>query len=102
MLLYGSAYSNWGILLLEKVYGLIEVAITGPVFREHKNKLFETYVPNTVLVAGNREEIPILENRCGQDSRIYICKNNTCSLPVASVEEAIQLIFNRNSQNGNP
>ena len=33
-----------------------------------------------------------LKDKQGLETKIYICKNNACQLPVETVEEALQLI----------
>ncbi len=71
MLSYGESYSNWGQLLLRLTYPHYEVAIAG----KDANKL------------------PLLENRYVEGAtRIYVCQDKVCQLPVEEVEKALALM----------
>jgi len=89
---YGSAYSNWSIQLLNEVYGINEIAITGFNFQEVKNELNNFYIPNKITLGGTKSELPLLKNKQSEETKIYICQNKTCQLPVSTVAEAVQLI----------
>ncbi|SEM93382.1 hypothetical protein SAMN05216436_10996 [bacterium A37T11] len=90
---YGSAYSNWSIGLLEEVYGCYEIALTGPGNEELRKELNNYYIPNKILSGGIKSSLPLLQGRLTADTLAYVCKNKTCSLPVASVEELLKLII---------
>lgn len=89
---YGSAYSNWSIQLLNEVYGINEIAITGLNLQEVKNELNNFYIPNKITLGGTKSELPLLKNKQSEETKIYICQNKTCQLPVSTVAEAVQLI----------
>jgi len=90
---YGSAYSNWSIRLLETVYGFNEIAITGPEYQALHKTVNQCYIPNKVLLGGQQENLPLLKGRVTASNLIYVCKNNTCSLPVSSIADMKKLIF---------
>lgn len=90
---YGSAYSNWSIRLLEIVYGFNEIAITGPQHQALQKAVNQCYIPNKILLGGQQENLPLLKGRVTARNLIYVCKNNTCSLPVSSIEDMKRLIF---------
>lgn len=91
---YGSAYSNWAIRLLEEVYGFHEIAITGPQSNDLRIAVDQKiYSPNKVILGGVEENLPLLRNRVTERSLIYVCKNNTCSLPVDNLKDAENLIL---------
>jgi len=90
---YGSAYSNWSIRLLEEVYGFHEIAITGPESLSFRKAIDQHYTPNKVLLGGQIENLPLLRNRITAGNLIYVCKNNTCSLPVDNLEDLKKLIL---------
>jgi len=90
---YGSAYSNWGIQLLEEVHGCYEIAITGKQAQSLRKIVDQQYIPNKVLLGGTAENLPLLAGRVSEYDLIYVCKNNTCSLPVANVADLKKLIF---------
>ncbi|WP_293302019.1 thioredoxin domain-containing protein [Pedobacter sp. UBA4863] len=87
---YGSAYANWSIQLLNEVYGINEIAIAGTDFRTVKKELDQHYIPNKITLAGTKSTLPLLQNKQSKDTKIYVCRNKTCQLPVASVAEALK------------
>jgi uncharacterized protein YyaL (SSP411 family) len=89
---YGSMYSNWAILLLEEVTGIYEVAITGPDAEAKRRQLEQQYVPNKIMLGGMQENLPLLQNRVGDETRIFICKDKTCGLPLINADEALKQI----------
>ncbi len=89
---YGSAYSNWGIQLLNEVFGINEIAIIGANISEIKTTFNHHYIPNKVFLAGTNSTLPLLKDKQGEETKIYICKNKVCQLPVVGVEEAMAFI----------
>lgn len=90
---YGSAYSNWCIRLMEEVVGFNELAFTGPNALAMSKMLDAYYIPNKVVLGGQKENLPLLQGRIIEGDNIYICRNKTCSLPVKNIKEALKLIF---------
>ncbi|QPH40646.1 thioredoxin domain-containing protein [Pedobacter endophyticus] len=88
---YGSAYSNWANLLLNEVYGTNEIAITGMEVDLVKMELSKYYLPNKIVLGGANSKLPLLEGKQGNETKIYVCRNKVCQLPVSTVEEALQL-----------
>lgn len=95
---YGSAYSNWSIHLLEMSFGIWEIIISGTHSLSWRKELDEEYIPNKLTLGGTKSTIPLLEHKVGLDSKSYLCKNKTCSLPMQSVAELLKLI---NIEQGN-
>lgn len=89
---YGSSYSNWAILLQEEVFGINEIAVTGPEVSAMRKQLEQNYIPNKIMLGGNIENLPLLQNRIGAQTRIFICKDKTCGLPVDDVTQALKQI----------
>lgn len=89
---YGSSYSNWCIQILNEVYGLNEIAIAGNDITRVKEELNKVYIPNKIKLAGTNSSLPLLKDKQSLETKIYICRNKACQLPVITVEEAIQLI----------
>ncbi len=89
---YGSSYSNWAVLLQEEVFGLYEMAFTGPDWQGLSKAVLKNYIPNKLMLGGTVENLPLLQGRAGSESCIYICKNKTCGLPVTNVTEALKQI----------
>lgn len=91
---YPSAFSNWAMLVLNEVVGVNEIAITGPESNTYRRELDRTYLPNKITLGGMNENLPLLKNRIGESTRVYVCKNKSCSLPVDTIPAALNLIFN--------
>ncbi|GGI24731.1 thioredoxin domain-containing protein [Pedobacter mendelii] len=86
---YGSAYSNWSIQLLNEVYGINEIALTGLETDVVKLELSNHYIPNKILLGGTESTLPLLKGKQSNDTKIYICRNKVCQLPVKTIEEAL-------------
>ncbi|MBB6499981.1 thioredoxin domain-containing protein [Pedobacter cryoconitis] len=89
---YGSAYSNWAIQLMNEVFGINEIAITGDSAVEIKKELDQRYIPNKIVLSGTNSALPLLKDKQSIETKIYICRNKSCQLPVTTVEEALKLI----------
>ncbi|RYG04071.1 MAG: thioredoxin domain-containing protein, partial [Chitinophagaceae bacterium] len=85
---YGSAYSNWSIQLLNEVYGINEIAIVGEDVSAEKKEFNNFYIPNKITLGGTKSELPLLKDKQSQQTKIYICRNKTCQLPLSTVAEA--------------
>lgn len=89
---YGSAYSNWAIQLLDAIFGCYELVLTGPESQALRVAVDQHYVPNKLIAGGTEETLPILKGRVSGQTQAFVCKDNTCSAPVVSVDELLQLI----------
>jgi len=86
---YGSAYSNWAIQLLNEIYGVNEIAITGLETDVVKLALSGHYIPNKIVLGGTKSNLPLLKGKQSNETKVYICRNKVCQLPVKTVEEAL-------------
>jgi uncharacterized protein YyaL (SSP411 family) len=89
---YGPSYSNWAMLLLDEVAGINEVAITGNDCEKHRIEIEKNYIPNKIMLGGKSGSLPLLFNRFGNTTQIFVCKNKTCGLPVTNVTDALKQI----------
>ncbi|RZL48698.1 MAG: thioredoxin domain-containing protein [Pedobacter sp.] len=89
---YGSAYSNWCIQLLNELYGVHEIAIVGSTIQQAKNELNKLFIPNKIVLGGIKSELPLLQGKDSEETKIYVCVNKTCQLPVNTIAEAIKFI----------
>lgn len=89
---YGSGYSNWAMLLLNEIFGMHEIVITGPLAEEKRIALEKNHIPNKIILGGTSGSLHLLQNRIGTETQIYICKNRTCQFPVTEVAEALKQI----------
>jgi uncharacterized protein YyaL (SSP411 family) len=92
MMKYGSVYANWAILLLEEVTGVYEIAVTGQNAEELRAELEKKYIPNKLILGGTKGSLPLLSDKFTAETRIFVCKDKTCKLPVTRVEEAFKQI----------
>jgi hypothetical protein len=61
-------------------------------------ELLSRYVPNKVFMAAAEAKTgyPLMEGRLpAPDTKIFICRNYTCSLPLATPEEAMDLVLTK-------
>lgn len=92
---YGSAYSNWAIQLLELHFGTNEIALTGKDATQWRKELdHKGYIPNKITLGGTNSTLPLLVNKQELESKAYLCRNKTCSLPQRSITQLIELINN--------
>ena len=86
-------HAQWALLLNRFVFPAHEVVFTGENALELRSKLENNYLP--VLMAGSKdsENLPLLKNRLIKGKTlIYVCENQSCKLPVTTVEEALAQI----------
>lgn len=91
---YPSGYSNWSSLALYKVFSFHEVCVVGKAVDEYIAAFKEHYIPNAIFVYSKTpSDMALLKDRFKpNETLIYICKNNTCSAPVKTIEEALKLL----------
>jgi uncharacterized protein len=91
---FPNAFANWGRLLLFLGHPFYEIAISGEDAIAVSMKMFQHYLPNTVICPGEKpSQIPLLENRFAADkTRIYVCVDQACQLPVEKVSVALSMI----------
>jgi len=88
---YPTSFGVWALCMQQEVYGLNEIAITGPsafVLSAEINKL---YIPNKVIQSATLplEEFPLLRGKFQNKTAdlIYLCRNYLCEEPVETVGE---------------
>ena len=93
---YPSGYSNWSQLMLDLTGNHFEVAIVGENALSLVKELQKNYLLHVVFCAGTTEnDLTLLKDRfVSGKTLIYICQNNSCQLPVETVDEALALILN--------
>jgi uncharacterized protein YyaL (SSP411 family) len=87
---YGSGYSNWSMLALNLAVPFHEVVIAGPDAEARRREFAAGFHPDALLAgASGPSALPLLEGRtAGEGTRIYVCRDRVCKLPVATVAEA--------------
>lgn len=89
---FPSSFPRWASVACRVVYPPFEVAVTGPDAGSTGIGLQEQYLPNVEIMAAEK---PVSDFRllAGRENpvhtRIYICKDFTCRMPVDNVEAAL-------------
>jgi uncharacterized protein YyaL (SSP411 family) len=93
---YGSAYSNWAMLLLDDVMGTYEIAITGEDAELKRKEIEKKYIPNKIILGGTKGSLPLLHDKFSAQTHIFVCVDKTCQLPVTEAAEAFKQIKDLN------
>ncbi len=89
----GPYYANWAFLKGQLTYGSYEVAITGKGFLEKSLSMQSNYLPMSVFMGGEKENLPLLENKVLKgEATIFVCQDRVCQLPVVDVDKALELM----------
>lgn len=93
MHVYGSNYSNWGILALNVTHNYYELAITGKGWKEKQKELNNFYIPNKLLMGAEKEsDLAILEGKFMDETTIFVCIEGACKMPTNEIGEALKQI----------
>ncbi len=89
-------YSNWLDLMLNYTNPYYEVVIVGKEAKHKLTELNKIYLPNILTSYSEHDSnLPLLENRfINNETYIYVCRNNTCKLPVKTIDKALKFIEN--------
>ncbi|MBN2668586.1 MAG: thioredoxin domain-containing protein [Bacteroidales bacterium] len=94
--IYNDAMNNvyfhyeWVNLLLSEVSNSEELVVIGKQAEEFLKNIYKQYRPYLKIIASTEknDDLPLLKNRYkAEQTLIYHCINNACSLPVESFEE---------------
>ncbi len=84
---YGSGYSNWGLLLLRLLKGMVEIVAIEST--SETQKAIATQL-NSFILATFHLEIPNAENH--KSDGIYVCKKGVCFPPIKTSSELVNLL----------
>ena len=93
----GSSLSNWGLLLMDELQPKTEVVILGNDAKNILKELQSNYFPNIVWAIDTKDnsELELLKYRFVENkTMIYVCVNNSCKLPVQSIDDALRILSN--------
>ncbi|MEM6263433.1 MAG: thioredoxin domain-containing protein [Bacteroidota bacterium] len=91
LLKHPSWYANWALLHLEQVFPRYEVVTTGPEAHKWNLEIAQHYQPGRLFAGSiSASSLPLMAGRSGTYTNIFICQNNVCQLPVASIETALE------------
>ena len=91
---YPTGYSNWALLMLSMVDDYFEIVVSGKNAKQTAIKLQQEYLPNCLFsFSEDANELPLFKNRFApNETRIYVCQDNACKLPVKEITDALKLI----------
>ncbi len=90
---YPTSFARWSKLALHLEKGSKEVAIVGENAKTTARILQRRFYPGVLWMANatDHAEFPLLKDRKpAADTKIFICKDYACRLPVSEIEEAEQ------------
>lgn len=92
---YTGSYTNWMQVLGWMEQGLYQVIITGKNTGEAYRTCMASYIPNAIIIQMNTPStIPLLADKIiGNETKIYVCTDYTCSLPVSTAEDALKQLL---------
>ncbi len=97
---YPSTFARWALGMAGMVWPPKEIAVIGPDAGRMARKLSAVFRPFSVIMASGSpdDRYPLLAGRevPGNGTRIFICQNYTCNLPVSTVEEALETLTTGN------
>jgi uncharacterized protein YyaL (SSP411 family) len=92
----GPYFANWAALLGLVAYKPHEVVVMGEQALEKGRLIRQRFLPAVFLQGGKTENLPLLKGKLAKNrTLIYVCYNNTCSLPVESVAAALEMVIAR-------
>ena len=95
MLKYGNSFGNWLNAALTFVFPIAEIGITGNNAAALRDEVFGKYYPNSIIQIDEigDSKFPLLENRYTHNqTQLFLCRNNTCALPVSNVQDFTELL----------
>ncbi len=86
-------YAHYAMAMGLLAYPVNEIAVAGEKAREKNRILQRQYLPTSLFLGGSEENLPLLNGKMVRNAtKIYVCRDKTCSLPVDEVETALKLI----------
>ncbi|HPE55172.1 MAG TPA: thioredoxin domain-containing protein [Bacteroidales bacterium] len=91
---FPSAFTNWGIQLMNLVYPYHTFVITGPGAMTEAISGYSRFLPN-IFFAGAKanSDLPVFKDRfSGIGTRVHVCTGRECLLPVNDINAAMKQI----------
>jgi uncharacterized protein YyaL (SSP411 family) len=86
-------YSNWAQLAAFFTQSPYELAIVGNDYLLHRKALDKEFLPNVILMGGTNPTLPLLVDKGNlTETKIYVCQEKVCILPVNEVAEVFKII----------
>jgi uncharacterized protein len=95
--LYPYAYANWAVLLQKIAMPFYELVIIGAEAKKYMQEFKQHYFPYVYCFWSVKEnnELEIFKNRYVSGLTLfYLCRNNSCELPIQSFDELLEKLRN--------
>lgn len=85
---YPGSFGHWAQSFYQMAYGMVELVGVGPTVNESLPSILAPFLPHTIRLISHTEndQIPLLKGKKNADNQYFMCKNNTCSEPVPSID----------------
>jgi uncharacterized protein YyaL (SSP411 family) len=95
---YPHGFANWGRLILKNLNPFYEIVVAGPSAKSMLASIKDEYLPHALVVgSAGKSTLPLFLNRLeGDKTRIFVCRDNVCQLPVENAEEAKSIYHIKN------
>lgn len=94
MEMYGSGYSNWGMLLIHEVYGFYEFVCTGHDNKNIAQELRQSRLPESIIVCEDlHSELSLFDLKESDETCVFVCTLGSCLAPVRTVTDAINTVI---------
>jgi uncharacterized protein len=88
--------ANWLRLMMRYLHPPVTVSVVGQGCVEKVQVLRQFRLPNTLIIGGNDASIPYFKYQLVKGETLYyVCRNQTCDLPVRSIDEVLDKIRNQ-------
>ncbi len=95
MIKHANSFGCWLSGALTFVYPYAEIGVTGKNAFVLRDEILAFYYPHTIIQADNEGSLtyPLVAERFDTErNSIYLCRNNTCNLPVSTVQDFIEAL----------
>ena len=93
---YPSSFGCWAAVLQGITQGISDIAVVGPNAPAMLKAIHRLFIPAKVIQSSftANKDYPLLKDKevSGHQTKIYVCKNYACSLPVDKLEDFEKLI----------
>jgi len=85
---YPGSFGHWAQSFYQMSTGMTELVGVGPTVQESLASLNAPFLPNTIRITSQVKDvqIPLLKDKKFTDNQYFMCKNNTCSEPMNSID----------------
>jgi uncharacterized protein YyaL (SSP411 family) len=88
LLQYPGSFGYWAQSFYQMSTGMTELVGVGPTVQDSLPAFNAVFLPNAIRITSQVEDdrIPLLMDKKGFDNQYFICKNKTCSPPMARID----------------